>query len=209
MEQGTEDWHTARLGKVTASRLSAVLAKGKSGGTSATRRNYMAELIAERLTGDHSEGFSSASIQWGKDNEPLAREQYELLKNATVVQTGFQPHPTLKDTGASPDGLIGDDGMVEIKCPNTATHIDRIAGASIKREYRLQMQWQMECTGRKWCDFVSFDPRMPMHLQLHVERVERDEGAIQEIKEAVAQFLGDMTDLMRAIDPEIETTEAA
>lgn len=208
MEQRTPEWHQARLGKVTASRLSDVLAKGRGGGPSATRRNYMAQLVAEKLTGTPTEGFSSSAMQWGIDTEPMAREAYELLKNTSIVELGFAPHLTIDGTGASPDGLIGEVGMVEFKCPNTATHIDNLTDAPIKRDYQMQMQWQMECTAREWCDFVSFDPRMPMHLQMHIVRVKRDEKIITEIKEGVTAFIQEMAELIEKIDPQIKVETA-
>lgn len=186
--QGSPEWFAARCGKVTASRIADVVAKTKTG-PSAMRANYMAELLAERLTGVPVEGFKSDAMKWGTENEPDARAAYEFYRNETVVETGFILHPKIDQSGASPDGFVGDDGLIEIKCPNTATHLDTLLGKSAPSKYINQMQWQMACTGRKWCDFVSYDPRMPEHLRLFVRRVDRDDKRIKELETEVASFL--------------------
>ena len=191
MEQRTEEWFEARMGCVTASRTAEVIAKTKSG-YSASRANYMAELICERLTGERQGGFSSAAMQWGTETEPQARMAYEIMTGATVVETGFVPHPEIAGFGASPDGLIGEDGLIEIKCPNTATHIETLLSDKVPGKYITQMHVQMLCTGRKWCDFVSFDPRLPENLQLFVQRVERNDKQIEELEEAVTEFLAEL-----------------
>jgi len=189
--QRTEDWYAARLGKVTASRVADVMAKTKSG-YSASRANYMAQLICERLTGTQGESFQNAAMAWGTEQEPAARGAYEARTGLLVQETGFVPHPTIPMAGASPDGLVGDDGLVEIKCPNTATHIDTLLGGSAALKYRDQMMMQMACTGRQWCDFVSYDPRMPANMQLFVVRVIRDERAISEMENEICKFLTEM-----------------
>ena len=191
MEQRTDEWFSARLGKVTASRVSDAVAKTKTG-YGATRGNYMSQLIVERMTGKQAESFSSAAMQWGTDTEPLARAAYETFKDVLVDEEGFVQHPTIEMAGASPDGLIGDEGLVEIKCPNTATHIETLIAKKADTRYINQMQWQMACTGRKWCDFVSFDPRMPEDLQLFVIRVERDDEKIAELEAGVIEFLNEV-----------------
>jgi putative phage-type endonuclease len=188
MEQRSAEWYAARLGKVTASRVADVIAKTKSG-YSASRANYMAELVCERLTGMQGESFSSAAMVWGTNTEPMARSAYESRMAELVEETGFVLHPTISMAGASPDGLIGDDGLVEIKCPNTATHIDTLLSEGAPSKYMTQMQWQMACTGRKWCDFVSFDPRMPEEMQMFVIRVERNDDVIIELEREVEKFL--------------------
>lgn len=195
--QGSPEWHQARLGHVTASKIADVMAKGKGSAPSVTRRNYMAQLVAERLTGEPSEGFTSADMQHGIDTEEQARLSYEIMQNETAVTCGFMPHPTIALSGASPDGLVGDNGLVEIKCPKTATAIDTLQGKAIDRRYMLQMQWQMACTERGWCDFVSFDPRLPVEMQLHVQRVDADFDLISEIETAVQAFLSEL-DTMEA-----------
>lgn len=189
IEQGTPDWFAARLGKVTASKVEAVMAKGKNGAPSATRANYEAQLIAERLTGVVEEGFKSREMIRGNEVEPEARDAYAFMHNADPVPAGFVDHPTIPMAGASPDSFIGADGLLELKCPNTATHLDTLLGANIDGGYMKQMQWQMACTGRKWVDFASFDNRLPAHLQLHVRRVIRNDEMIAEMEEAVRVFL--------------------
>lgn len=191
MEQRSDEWFAHRLGRVTASKVADVMAQTKSG-PGAARKNYMADLIAERLTGEAREGFSNAAMQWGMDTEPQARAAYEFVTDLTVAEVGFIDHPKLAMAGCSPDGLVADDGMVEIKCPNTATHLDYLLGAGIDGKYLKQMQFQMACSGREWCDFVSFDPRLPAEMQLLVTRVPRDAEAVAEIEEAVASFLAEL-----------------
>ncbi|MCJ8335593.1 MAG: YqaJ viral recombinase family protein [Epibacterium sp.] len=190
-EQGTPEWHAERCGKVTASRIADVMAKTKSG-PGAARKNYMAELLTERLTGQPRESFTSSAMQWGTDTEPQARAMYALEYNVDVVEVGFVPHPDLAKAGASPDGLVYDDGLVEIKCPNTATHIETLRTEKIDRRYILQMNWQMICTGREWCDFVSFDPRLPDAMQMFVKTVLLDGDLSVEINQSVADFLAEL-----------------
>jgi putative phage-type endonuclease len=187
-EQGSPEWFAARIGKVTASRIADVVAKTKTG-PSASRANYMAELLAERLTGVTAESFKSESMKWGAENEPDARAAYEFYRNETVTEVGFVLHPNIDQSGASPDGFVGEDGLVEIKCPNTATHMDTLLGKMVPAKYVNQMQWQMACTGRQWCDFVSYDPRMPEHLRMFVKRMPRDDKRIKELETEVAGFL--------------------
>lgn len=188
-EQRTDGWLTDRCGRVTASCIYKVMARLKDGKPSAERTNYHAQLVAERLTGTPAENFTNAAMVWGIETEEQARAMYSLEVGESVIETGFHPHASILFSGASPDGLVGDKGLVEIKCPNTATHIATLTGANIDRKYLLQMQWQMECTGRDWCDFASFDPRLPDEMQLHVRRVERDEALLAEIRDEVTKFL--------------------
>lgn len=191
MEQGSADWFAIRCGKVTASRVADVIAKTKTG-PSASRLNYAAQLIAERLTGTVAESYSNAAMAWGTEQEPEARLAYEFRTDAEVEQVAFVAHPLIAMSGASPDGLIGLDGMLEIKCPNTATHIETLRGQSIPGKYQTQMLWQMACTGRQWCDFVSFDPRMPEEMRLFVQRLERDDARISELEDEVMAFLSEI-----------------
>lgn len=186
--QGSAEWHALRCGKVTASRVADVIARTKTG-WGASRANYAAELIAERLTGVATEGFTNAAMQWGTDQEPNARMAYEFLHDVAVEQVAFVRHPTIEDAGASPDGLVGERGLLEIKCPNTATHIDTLIKHEIPAKYITQMMWQMACTGREWCDFVSYDPRLPESMQLFVKRVQRDQDVIDELEREVLAFL--------------------
>ena len=198
MEQRSEEWFAARLGKVTASRVSDLMAKTKTG-YSASRANYMAELICERMTGTQADRFQNAAMQWGTDMEPQARAAYAFLADADVTETGFVPHPAIAMFGASPDGLVGDDGLVEIKCPNTATHLDTLLSEVVPGQYVTQMQVQMACTGRAWCDFVSFDPRLPPELQVWVLRVHRDPDTIAAIEAETVKFLGELDAKVEAL----------
>ena len=189
--QRTEEWFAARLGKVTASRVADVIAKTKTG-YSTSRDNYMAQLICERLTGQKGESFSNAAMQSGTDTEPKAREAYMAAKFEIVTEVGFVNHPTIEAAGASPDGFVGDLGLIEIKCPNTATHIDTLLSQTVPSKYNTQMQWQMVCTGRHWCDFVSFDPRLPAELQLFIKRVEYDPVFGAMLEKEVISFLKEL-----------------
>lgn len=186
--QGSAEWKALRCGKVTASRVADVIAK-TSKGWGASRFNYAAELIAERLTGVAAEGFTNAAMQWGTDQEPQARMAYEFMHGVAVEQIAFVVHPTIADSGASPDGLVGELGLIEIKCPNTATHIDTLISQTVPGKYITQMQWQMACTGREWTDFVSYDPRLPESMQLFVKRVPADAVFQIELEDAVRLFL--------------------
>lgn len=191
IEQGSQEWFESRLGKVTASKVADIVAKTKSG-YSTSRANYMAQLVVERLTGVKSETFTNSAMEWGTSTEPLARAAYELKKGVMVDETGLIDHPTIAMSGASPDGLVGDDGLIEIKCPNTATHIDTMLCGEADKRYICQMQWQLAVTGRQWNDFVSFDPRMPDNLQLFIKRVERDDELIKELEAEVVKFLAEV-----------------
>ena len=191
MDQGSDQWFAARIGKVTASRVADVLAKTKSG-YSTSRDNYMAQLVCERLTGQREDFFTSAAMQHGTDTEPLARAAYESLKDVLVDEVGFVPHPSIIMAGASPDGLVGDNGLLEIKCPNTATHIDTLLTQTVPNKYNTQMQFQMACTDREWCDFVSFDNRLPEELQLFVKRVPRDNMYIKLMEDEIVKFLNEL-----------------
>ena len=188
MEQRTDEWFSARAGKVTASRVADLMAKTKSG-YSASRDNYMAQLIVERFTGGKAESFTNAAMAWGNEQEPFARAAYEARLGLFVDEVGFVPHPTIDGAGASPDGLVEDDGLVEIKCPNTATMIDVLINETVARKYYMQMQMQMACTERQWCDYVVFDPRMPESAQLFVKRINRDDKFIAEMESEIIKFL--------------------
>lgn len=198
LEQGTDEWRKARLGKVTASRVADIIAKTKTG-FSTSRKNYLAELVAERLTGVPADSYTNSAMQWGTDTEPQARAAYEFFGDIQVTEVGFVPHPSIAFAGASPDGYAGSDGLVEIKCPNTANHIDTLLAKSIPSKYTTQMQFQMACTGRLWCDFVSFDPRMPANLQLFTTRLVRDDKAIAELEKAVQEFLAELDETISAL----------
>jgi len=189
--QGSDEWKALRLGKVTASRVSDVVARNKTG-YGAGRANYMAQLIAERLTGTAAEAYTNAAMQHGTETEPEARAAYEFYQGLAVKEVAFVPHPKIDQAGCSPDGLVGEDGLVEIKCPNTATHLETLLGQAVPAKYETQMQFQMACTGRKFCDFVSYDPRMPENMRLFIKRVPRDDKRIAELESEIAAFLLEM-----------------
>lgn len=190
MEQRSPEWFASRLGKVTASRVADVIAKTKTG-WGASRANYLAELLAERLTGMVAPSYSNASMEWGTLTEAEAITAYQFYRDKDVVAVGFIEHPTIAMSGASPDGLV-DDGLVEIKSPNTSTHIDTLLTGKVPEKYVTQMQWQMACTRQAWCDFASFDPRMPEHLRLYVKRVNRDDALIASLELDVRNFLAEL-----------------
>ena len=199
-EQRTQEWFAERLGKITASRIADVVGKTKSGGYGAARKNYMAELLCQRLTGQQEEKFTSAAMQHGTDTEPAARAMYMLETGTDVTETGFIPHPTIAMSGASPDGLAGEDGLIEIKCPNTATHLEFLQSRKPKHEYLLQMQWQMACTGRQWCDFISYDDRLPEKLAYRCIRIPRDDKLIAELEEEAVKFLTELDKTVRQLE---------
>lgn len=191
IEQGSDAWHAQRRGKVTASKVADVIKKTKSG-YSTSRKNYAAQLLCERLTGKTAESFTNAAMQWGVEKEPEARAAYEFMKDVTVELVSFVDHPSIAMSGASPDGLVGEDGLVEIKCCNTATHLEALTSGEIDPDYITQIQWQLACTGRKWCDYVGFDPRLPAHLQLFIKRIDRNQRTIIELETEVSGFLRDL-----------------
>jgi putative phage-type endonuclease len=186
MEQRTEEWFQARLGKVTASRVADVLSKIKSG-ESASRRNYKIQLVSERLTGEKQESYINQAMQDGIDREVFARDRY-VQQFGEVEEVGFVNHPTL-EAGASPDGMVGDDGLLEIKCPMGTTHTETLMTQEVPSKYIPQIQFQLRCTGRKWCDFVSYNPMFPEHLQVFVKRVEADEVYQMELDKEIEAFL--------------------
>lgn len=197
-----------RLGKATGSKISDIMAKTKSG-YAATRTNYKAQLVCERLTGQVQETFTNAAMLHGTQTEPEAADAYSFLLGVELLTSGFVDHPRIQMAGASPDRLVGVDGLVEIKCPNSATHIDTLLGAEIDRKYVLQMQFQMACTGRAWCDFVSYDNRLPASMRLFVQRVQRDDRLIADIENEVERFLAEVDAEVRALRERYELQEAA
>ena len=189
--QGTEQWLLDRLGHLTASRMVDVMATTKSG-PSASRKNYLAQLVAERLTGRVAESFTNAAMEWGTSNEPLARAEYEILTGRFVDQDGFIKHPDIEWCGASCDGFTDDGGLIEIKAPNTATHIDYLLGQKPPAKYVPQMLLQLACTGRGWCDFVSYDPRMPEEHRMFLVRFEPKREEILAVEQAAIEFLAEV-----------------
>jgi len=195
IEQGSPEWFALRAGKVTASKVSDVM----SAITTAGYKNYLADLVVERLTGNKTESFTNAAMQWGVDQEPIARAEYEVKTGNFVDQIAFVDHPTIANFGCSPDGLVGDDGLIEIKCPNTATHIDYVMQDKVPTKYIPQIQCQLAVTGRKWCDFVSFDPRLPDGLQILIVRLKRDDEYIEKLEARVVKFLDEVNSAVNGL----------
>lgn len=193
--QGSEAWFAQRLGRATASRIADVIAKTKAG-YSTSRENYCVELALERITGTHATSFSNDAMRWGTETEPLARAAYEARTGAIVEEVAMVAHPTIAMAGASPDGTIDADGLLEVKCPNQATHAKTLLSRKPDGKYITQMQWQMACTDRAWCDFVSFDPRFPLHLQLMVVRIPRDDLLIKMLEGEVFDFLNEVSQMV-------------
>lgn len=197
--QRSPEWFAARCGSLGASQLVDVLAKTKSG-WGASRANLRTKLAIERLTGQQEEGFvRNAAMQWGVDKEEEARIAYSFVTGHNVVEVGLYKHPTIIGTHASPDGLVDEDGCIEIKCPNSTTHIEVLKTNQIAHKYILQMQWQMACADRQWCDFVSFDPRMPEHLMLYIQRVQRDDDMLETLENEVRAFLAEVEEDVKAL----------
>lgn len=184
--QGSNEWKMLRAGKATASRIKDIIAKTKSG-YSTSRENYLTELVIERF-GVISEGFTNFAMQHGTDTEPYARHEYEVINSVMIDEVHFINHPTISMAGASPDGIIG-DGLIEIKCPDSKTHFNYLVASVVPEQYKPQMAWQMACTGAKWCDFVSFDNRVPEGLQYFEIRYNRDDIYIEMLEKEVTEFL--------------------
>lgn len=190
--QGTAEWLAARTGRITASRMSAVMAKGKSGSPSATRAACMGELVAEYLTGSSGETYTNADMQRGTDLEPMARALYEAKTGQYVDQVGLVLHPKNERWGASPDGVVGDDGLLEIKCPRTHIHIEYLLAGKPPAAYLPQMAWQAACCERSWVDFASYNASMPEPLQLFVVRYTPEAEYIVELEREAEAFLEEM-----------------
>jgi putative phage-type endonuclease len=200
IEQGTPEWHALRCGKLTSSRIADIVRRTRNG-FSATRERCLGDLVAERLSGVQAPGFESPDMRWGKEHEASAIALYAFMHDASPEKVAFVDHPTIAMAGASPDRRVGADGLVEAKCPATHTHIATLRGGAIDSDYLTQMQWQMACDGRQWCDWLSYDPRMPEDMRLVVRRVRRDEVRIAELEAAARVFLAEVdeavADLMR------------
>lgn len=208
-EQGSPEWHKARAGRVTASRIADIMARTKSG-YAASRKNYAAELLIERITGTVEPAYQSPAMQWGSDNEDNARGAYGLVTGLDVSQIGFVVHPEIEMAGASPDGLVAEDGLVEIKCPNSATHIETLLFEKVPSKYTYQMQWQIACTGRQWCDFVSYDPRMREWMpKLWITRVTRDDEMIAAIETEVRLFIEELDETVEKLRRKFNMEAAA
>ena len=194
INQGTEEWFQQRLGKVTASRISDVIAKTKTG-VSTSRQNYLVQLVSERLTGKKGDSFVNQAMLDGIERESAARELYMQTKGVSVTEVGFFDHPVIKNSGASPDGAVNAEeegkyaGLIEIKCPIETTHTNTLMSKSVPTKYIPQMQWQMACTNARWVDFISFNPNFPDELQVFIKRLDRDDDYIAELETEVIKFL--------------------
>lgn len=207
-EQNSAEWLAARCGSLGASSIADMVAKTRTG-WGASRFNLAAKLVCERLTGTPQESYTNAAMQWGHDTEPQARAMYEFMRDVAVQQVGLVLHPSISKSHASPDGLVGDDGLIEIKCPNTATHIETLLSEDVEGKYVKQMQWQMACCGRAWCDFVSFDPRLPAEMQMFVQRVRRDDEFIAELEREARLFLAEIDKTIATLSDKYLSREAA
>ena len=207
-EQNSAEWLAARCGSLGASSIADMVAKTRTG-WGASRFNLAARIVCERLTGTPQESYTNAAMQWGHDTEPQARAMYEFMRDVAVQQVGLVLHPSINKSHASPDGLVGDDGLIEIKCPNTATHIETLLSDDVEGKYIKQMQWQMSCCGRAWCDFVSFDPRLPAEMQMFVQRVRRDDEFIAELEREARLFLAEIDKTIATLSDKYLSREAA
>jgi len=196
LEQGSDEWKQARLGHVTASNMAEVMSKGKGTGEAVGRYKYKVRLVAERLTMTAGESYTNAAMQWGIEQEQFACIAYEAQKETFVDKIGFVLHPDIKWLGVSPDRIVGHEGLIEVKCPNTTTHLDYLFDNKVPAEYYKQIQCQLWVTGRQWCDFVSYDPRLPKRNQLLIVRTERDESLIKEMEVQTLQFLAEVETLI-------------
>lgn len=196
--QGSPEWLQLRCGKVTASRVADIVRKTTKG-PSASRARYLGELVAERLTGVPAESFKSKDMEWGNATEETARQFYAFMGDHKLEAVAFVCHPNIEMSGSSPDQLVDDDGLLEIKCPATHTHIETLLSGEIEPDYVKQMQWQMACTGRDWCDFVSFDPRMPEDMRMFLKRVPRDDLQIGILEREVELFLAEVDDTIKRL----------
>lgn len=201
--QHSQEWFYARVGRATCSRFEDCINFRKDKKESAKRHDYRMELVIERLTGQPSEHYVSDYMLWGSEQEAAARMAYEAHSGNLVLVPGFIDHPTLPMCGGSPDGLVDDDGLIEVKAPTSATHIETLLTEEC--EHLPQIQGNLWVTGRKWCDFISYDPRLPAHLQLYVRRIERDEKYIAELAAGVTKFLREVDGMMLRLAP--PTTE--
>lgn len=196
LEQGSDAWKLARLGHVTASNIAEVMSKGKGNAEAVGRYKYKVRLVAERLTMTAGESYANAAMQWGIEQEQFACIEYEAATNQFVDKVGFVLHPEIEWIGVSPDRFVGHEGLIEVKCPNTTTHLDYLFENKVPSEYYKQIQCQLWVTGRQWCDFISYDPRLPKRNQLLIVRTERDEKLIAEMKTETEKFLAEVQNLI-------------
>jgi len=200
LEQHTQDWFNMRLGACTGSRVKDAVSKMKNGKDYyAAREDYLADCIVERLSGVPIDHYVSPAMQWGIENEVVGVAAYEDAMDWSVTPCGLATHPQIEWFMASPDGLVGDDGCIEVKCPTSATHIQWIIDGCVPDEHLAQMKAVMSCAERKWCDFCSFDPRMPKEYRLFVRRLEFDQKLNAEMEEEVQKFLAEVKDRMEML----------
>lgn len=197
IEQRTHAWLMARVGMVTASRFKDVLARLKSGAPAQARKDYLVEVVCERLTGEPTQRFVNSAMQWGTEMEPHARDAYVKRTGRGVDEVGFVKHPELA-AGVSPDGIVELEGLIEIKCPSTANHLDTLLNG-MPEQHLAQIQGQLWVTGYDWCDFVSFDPRLPRGLDLHIQRIERDQGFIDHLDNEVRRFIDEVDAMVTSL----------
>jgi len=197
IQQGSDEWLELRLGKITASKLSDVMSKGRGNAPSKTRASYMLQLAAEKLTGKPEDSFTNKYMEWGNECEPQARSMYEFDSGNDVEEVAFVEFDEW--FGVSPDGLVGDNGLLEIKCPKTTTQIERYLAGVFPSAYKAQVQGQLIATGRDWCDFVSFDPRISGEASYFCIRVERDEEYMNELQEAIHTFKEELIEMMEKL----------
>lgn len=192
-QQRTEAWYAARAGKVTASPILKVYKRIRGGGYSKERETYKYQLIAERLVGTTISQQRNAAMQRGIEKEAEARDRYQRITNLPVTEAPFVPHPHIGDAGASPDGYVGDEGLVEIKCPTSQTAVEVLLTEEVDDQYLAQIQWQLACTGRAWCDYVVFDDRLPPSMQMFVKRIERNDELIRSVEKEVREFIAEIS----------------
>lgn len=208
MEQGSPEWRLARCGSLGGSRFHEAIAKTKAG-WGASRANLAAELVVERLTGTPTEKFVTEAMRAGTENEPQARVLYELIHDCTVETVGIIKHPSIPHSHHSPDGLVDDDGMIEIKCPQPGTHMRTLLMEKIDHKYHVQMMWGLAVSGRQWCDYVSFCPSFPAEMQLFIKRVHRDAVMIAELEQEARVFLKEVDDTISQLTAKFGAMEAA
>lgn len=212
IEQGSPEWKALRCGRVTASKVADVIAKNRDGKTpAASRANYKAALVLERMTGDVQDIFQTPAMLWGIENEAAACDAYAEQNLVGLTQIGFVEHPTIAMAGASPDRLVGPDGLVEAKCPQPAAHLETLLSKTVPAKYRTQILWQLACMPeRKWCDFISYHPSFPEPMRLFTQRIERDDAAIAELEEEVRKFIAEVDETEAQLRAEYaEQLEAA
>ena len=205
--QRSEEWRQLKLGKVGASRVADIVARTKSG-YSASRENYLTELLLERITGFPADRFQSDAMRYGTEMEPLARAAYSFDFDVEVEQIAFATHPSIEMAGASPDGLVGKLGLVEIKVPQPATHLDTLLSEKVPEKYIIQMNWQMCCTEREFCDFVSYNPSFPPAAKMFVKRIPRDDAMISHLEGEVRAFLADLDKKLEELNRVMERRAA-